>query len=174
FELVIRQQPEYGRMSGFANPKDVRLLAPPLIVQAKAHIEDRICYTLPEYHQSLICKVVLSENIDPVAVQQPSRPATIPIGYDSNLLGTGISNCHVLVDFEENRGGMYFIFPDLGVRAVGIYKLTCYLIHMDLTLDSFPVAATIETQPFQIYPPNEYPGKPAQTQLSKWFAQQGI
>ncbi|KAI8913199.1 hypothetical protein EDD86DRAFT_102359 [Gorgonomyces haynaldii] len=107
YELIIRQQPMSARMSGFANPQDVRLLSPALILQVIIHDNGTKRYTAPDIQEQLLCKIVLSENLDAPTQDLYKREAPIPNGYDSNLLGTPIAPCQVLLDLEETgRQGM--------------------------------------------------------------------
>ncbi|KAI8908424.1 velvet factor [Gorgonomyces haynaldii] len=169
FELIVRQQPLSGRMSGYANPKDIRIIAPPLILQARAFKQGKTV-NLIDNTESLYCKVVLSQNGDSIS---PNRAQQVPMGHDGNLLGTTMSPCHVLRDLDDTEG-MFFLFPDLGIRASGNYQLYCYLIDVELSLEAFPVAAQIATDCFTVYAPKEFPGTPGPTALSSWFHRQGV
>ncbi|KAJ3014044.1 hypothetical protein HKX48_005382 [Thoreauomyces humboldtii] len=44
-------------------------------------------------------------------------PPSVPI-----LLGGLVSSCHILRD-EDGEKGLYFVFPDIGVRTSGLYRL---------------------------------------------------
>ncbi|KAJ3006316.1 hypothetical protein HKX48_000193 [Thoreauomyces humboldtii] len=91
----------------------------------------------------------LTPTIPPPAEHQPGQqqpqeqddpsttiPATDPPTFkpprpkhsysDPVLLGTRVSSCHILRD-EDGTKGLYFAFPDMGVRASGIYRLRFHL-----------------------------------------------
>ncbi|KAI8913198.1 hypothetical protein EDD86DRAFT_102336 [Gorgonomyces haynaldii] len=123
----------------------------------RSYTQSKANNTSPRVQDNLVCFVVLSEDQS----GQDFKKET-PNGYDSNLLGTPITTCQILWEAEGvARQGMFFIFPDLGVRAAGTYTFSCFLMHIDTTKDEFPVSKIIKTQPFHVYPPNVFPGMPS-------------
>ncbi|KAI8908445.1 velvet factor [Gorgonomyces haynaldii] len=69
---------------------------------------------------------------------------------------------------------MFFIFPDLGVRAPGFYRIQCFLMDIDITKSCIPIQATCLTAPFEVHSPKTFPGTQGLTQISKWFSEQGV
>ncbi|KAI8913266.1 velvet factor [Gorgonomyces haynaldii] len=166
YELQVVQAPERGRMSGFANPKDVRIIGPHLITRAVFYKGDERIVVLPEKASTLVCKAVLLE-ISPDSTNAPQ------ISNDANFLGNTTTCCSVLQDLT-GEFGMFFIFPDLGVRAPGQYRIKCFLIDVQLGIESFPVRASCETNLFEIHSPKTFPGTLGLTPLSRCFSEQGV
>ncbi|KAI8906697.1 hypothetical protein EDD86DRAFT_209566 [Gorgonomyces haynaldii] len=129
--------------------------SPPLILQAVIHDNETKRFLIPD-SEKLFVKVVLSGpqmHTDHDLAEKPT------VGYHSNLLGTGITQCREVLDLDEENGlGMFFIFHDLGVRCTGVYYLTCYLITVDIHADETPVSAVCRTDNFTVYAPNDFPG----------------
>ncbi|KAI8908405.1 velvet factor [Gorgonomyces haynaldii] len=90
----------------------------------------------------------------------------------NNLLGNAVSNCHHLNDVN-GKSGMYFYFPDLGIRSPGIYKFRCSLIELDMGSGPMPIHCSVETEPLRIVSPKNYSGPVPPTDLALAFVQQG-
>ncbi|KAI8913267.1 velvet factor [Gorgonomyces haynaldii] len=171
YELSIVQNPIRGRMSGFSSPKDTRLIAPHLILQAKLYDNDRKLIAV-DTEGVLLCKVVLIED-DVPAKKNPVDTPNRELGYDSNILGNTIVNGQLLRD-QHGEIGLFFIFTDLGIRSPGKYRLRCYLMNMEHESDVFPVSAVITTRQFRVFAPKSFPGKIGMTEISKHFLRQGV
>ncbi|KAI8908331.1 velvet factor-domain-containing protein [Gorgonomyces haynaldii] len=152
-ELVIVQSPVRGRMSGFSAPKDTRLIGPQLILQLVCRSKDGTVLVLPDTSR-LLTKVVLLEDDVPAKLNPSPNRAK---GHDSNLLGNPVACCRVLRGLDGEMG-MYFIFPDLGIRSPGRYRLQCFCMEIDLESACFPVTATTTTAQFRVYAPKSFPG----------------
>ncbi|KAI8906824.1 velvet factor [Gorgonomyces haynaldii] len=128
YELVIRQQPLRGRMSGnsMSQKRDRRLITPPLILQLVKYEHDTKIRVDESYSQFL-CHLKL------VRTPHPKRRTTsFELAMDE-LLGTPLSECVLLTD-DTNRQGMFFIFPDLGIVSPGFYQISCQAFRIDLCL----------------------------------------
>ncbi|KAF8880474.1 velvet factor-domain-containing protein [Mucidula mucida] len=87
--------------------------------------------------------------------------------------GAVVSSLHILKDPEngQRRGG-FFVFPDLGVRAEGKYRLKCTLYEV---VDSELVYRNhIFSSVFEVYQSRKFPGMQKSTPLSCSFSEQGI
>ncbi|KAI8908332.1 velvet factor [Gorgonomyces haynaldii] len=171
YELLTIQSPIRGRMSGFSSPKDTRLVGPQLVLQLVCYTDQGMVKVLPDTHL-LMAKVVLLED-DVPAKSNPNPSPNKNLGYDSNLLGNPVTTCQVLRGLDGEMG-MFFIFPDLGLRSPGRYRLQCYCIQIDLTSASFPVTATTTTEQFRVYAPKTFPGSIEMTHITKHFLHQGV
>ncbi|KAJ3162738.1 hypothetical protein HDU86_003711 [Geranomyces michiganensis] len=130
---------------------------------------------------------------DHVRPPSPSGDGLPPPPSSPILLGSLVSECHVLRD-EEGVQGLYFVFPDIGVRTSGRYRLKFNLFVIEL-FDKMgnssnrtfaaeaPLAdqssshlsrASVYSNVFKVYSPKGFPGMAASTTLSTLFAQQGI
>ncbi|KAJ3139186.1 hypothetical protein HDU90_000550 [Geranomyces variabilis] len=119
-------------------------------------------------------------------------PPSYPI-----LLGSLVSACHILRG-EDGIKGLYFVFPNIGMRASGRFclKFSLFIIetfdkagnnppssaggpNSATTTSPYPTSshrsrASVFSNPFQVYSPKRFPGMAASTALSRLFAQQGI
>ncbi|RPD76457.1 hypothetical protein L226DRAFT_377192 [Lentinus tigrinus ALCF2SS1-7] len=95
------------------------------------------------------------------------------------LYGNLVSSPHLLRNLQGRRG-VYFMFPDVGIRQRGRFVLKVTLIKLPRMDDPSALAhhggGTIVTEtrslPFDVYPLRDYVA-PAQTPLTQYFLQQG-
>ncbi|KAG0370135.1 hypothetical protein BGZ54_007565, partial [Gamsiella multidivaricata] len=87
--------------------------------------------------------------------------------------GSSVSSLYPLKDFED--GGTesgFFVFPDLSVRMEGTYRLKFCLYEMvgkDVHFCAFVIS-----DPLVVYSAKKFPGMEESTQLSQYFAEQGL
>ncbi|KAJ3324768.1 hypothetical protein HDV06_006076 [Boothiomyces sp. JEL0866] len=91
--------------------------------------------------------------------------------FQENLLGQTTIEGRVLVDPEDGRPKIFFIFSDLYIKTPGCYRLKCQLI--DLNQPEITVEE-LTTELFNIYKLNEYKKENVHTMLSKSFELQGV
>ncbi|KAF8894988.1 velvet factor-domain-containing protein [Mucidula mucida] len=74
--------------------------------------------------------------------------------------GAVVSSLHILKDPEngQRRGG-FFVFPDLGVRAEGKYRLKCTLYEVvESTAANWYTETNIFSSVFEVYQSRKFPG----------------
>lgn len=152
-------------LGGFSNLPDRRMLDPPLVLKLKIPKTTGSKWL----HDRIICVVTLlttaDKHLGSITKQNSSQPSLI-------LFGETCCHGHVLEDFENpSESSLYFIFADLSVRVKGEFKIACHLVDMN-NLDR--QYTPLVTQPFLIYPPKQFPGMLASTELTKHLFNQGV
>ncbi|KAJ3043844.1 hypothetical protein HK097_001648, partial [Rhizophlyctis rosea] len=92
-------------------------------------------------------------------------------GKTSTTTGIVVSPLYRLKDVD-NRDGLFFVFPDLGVRVEGVYKLRFTLFEImggEVYCGGYCLSDT-----FHVYPAKKFPGMEESTYLSRTFAEQGL
>ena len=95
--------------------------------------------------------------------------------YLSALVGTRTSFIQRMNIGEEDQLPNYrgvFPFNDLSVRKEGKYRLRFHLIEI-VGSDSI-CRATVETDPFRVYQPKEFPGMQSSTRTTEVLKKQGV
>ncbi|KAI8908367.1 velvet factor [Gorgonomyces haynaldii] len=173
FELVVRQQPKKGRMTGFSD--DIRIIGPSLVLQLVVLDNNKtITHISDTETEHFVCSVSL------IQLETGTRVATTVDGDDkhellrnkNNLVGNWISSCHHLEDVD-GRQGMFFLFPDLGVRSPGKYLFLCTLMQLDMSKVESNIVHEITTLEFSIYSPKNCPKPGPITKLARAFIDQG-
>ncbi|KAI0372725.1 hypothetical protein BV20DRAFT_42063 [Pilatotrama ljubarskyi] len=179
YRLEIVQHPD--RTAEFGSSVLTRLpLAPPLIAQLIMRDSSG--------------RTVIDESELPFLVAQlsllsgdgssPMDYVTDGRGHRQNpterlLYGNLVSSPHLLRNLQGRRG-VYFMFPDVGVRQRGRFQLKVTLIRLP-RLDepeaivngvSGTILAEARSLPFDVFPLRDYVA-PAQTPLTQYFLQQG-
>ncbi|KAJ3173200.1 hypothetical protein HDU88_004661 [Geranomyces variabilis] len=135
----------------------------------------------------------------PTGSHQSTGDAYLPPLSFPILLGSLVSACHILRG-EDGVKGLYFVFPNIGLRTSGRFRLKFSLFIIETfdkagnsnsppssagapnsatTKSPYPTPshtsrASVFSNPFQVYSPKRFPGMAASTALSRLFAQQGI
>ncbi|KAF9350302.1 hypothetical protein BGX26_011490 [Mortierella sp. AD094] len=87
--------------------------------------------------------------------------------------GSSVSSLYPLKDFEDNgTESGFFVFPDLSVRMEGTYRLKFCLYEM--VGKDVHFCAYIISDPLVVYSAKKFPGMEESTQLSQYFAEQGL
>ncbi|KAI8908382.1 velvet factor [Gorgonomyces haynaldii] len=173
YEIVVRQQAKKGRMTGFS--QDLRSLCPSLILQVLVKENGRIITQVSEEEcLSLVCTLRLVEvnSTSRAVIDSRDEDRNATLREENNLLGNSAACCQQFVDLHGNPG-MFFLFPDLGIRSPGKYRFQCSVFRIDLELDAMPVLVTEFTQPCSIVSPKNYPRPQGPTRLAKSFVEQG-
>ncbi|KAF8517985.1 velvet factor, partial [Hysterangium stoloniferum] len=146
-------------------------LAPPLFVQLAVRNKSGVFIPADEELPFLVAAITLHDAANPNAEDLSSN---------SELYGTTIAAPQNLRDPEGTRG-VYFIFPDVGVRRRGQWRLHVSL--MRIALVGSPTVLTngdagtrltgAWTNPFDIVPAQGYIA-PSITPLTRHFQSQGI
>nr|XP_018998932.1 uncharacterized protein I203_08530 [Kwoniella mangroviensis CBS 8507]OCF62393.1 hypothetical protein I203_08530 [Kwoniella mangroviensis CBS 8507] len=186
YEMKMRQQPVQARMCGVGEKSDRRPVDPTPIIQLKVMDEngEDITPTDPRSRTSLrrpspgpngmtfmqnpyyflfACLVGGDENEDELHV--------IDDGKTRFLTGTPVSSLYHLKDLD-NTDAAFFVFPDLGVRKEGRYKLKLTLF--EIVDQEVYYCTTMFTSTFSVYSAKKFPGMSKATDLSKSFAEQGL
>ncbi|KAJ3110538.1 hypothetical protein HDU96_006493 [Phlyctochytrium bullatum] len=136
---------------------------------------------------TVVTTTITAPALAPSSTSQPPASATGRMSpvllcegkyYRSNrrvLLGTLTSQCHVLQDVEGNLG-CFFVFPDVAVRASGDYRLRFDLFDLASAVAFGPqkALATVISNEFRVYSPQNFPGMAASTAYTQCFSRQGI
>ncbi|OSD02959.1 hypothetical protein PYCCODRAFT_276499 [Trametes coccinea BRFM310] len=177
YRLEIVQHPD--RTAEFGNSALTRLpLAPPLIAQLV--LRDPSGRTVIDESELPFLVAQLSllsgEGGSPMDYLIDSR------GHNTGerlLYGNLVSSPHLLRNLQGRRG-VYFIFPDVGIRQRGRFQLKVALMRLPRFDDPEAlihgavgsVIAEARSLPFDVYPLRDYVA-PAQTPLTQYFLQQG-
>lgn len=100
-----------------------------------------------------------------VTVSQPSS-------WNSSLVGSLVAVPFVAFDMQS-QPGVFFIFNDLSIRMQGIYRLQFTLFEINPNTPVMPRLATVQSEPFEAFPPKQFPGVSESTELTKHLARQG-
>ncbi|KAI8848175.1 velvet factor [Chytridium lagenaria] len=191
--LEIVQQPVQARISR-ASLRDRRTVDPPPILPVNS-----TQYTIPlplslptplhipQPHPSLSNRVsTLQTSI--TLPTPPSSNSTVPLtsipvridglNYRSNrkvITGTLTSQCFTLVD-PDGRLGCFFVFPEVSVRSSGDYRLKfdLYDLGRAATQGLQTSLATVISDIFHVYSPQNFPGMAASTAYTQCFSRQGV
>ncbi|OCF33977.1 hypothetical protein I316_04323 [Kwoniella heveanensis BCC8398] len=186
YEMKMRQQPVQARMCGVGEKSDRRPVDPTPIIQLKVIDGDGedITPTDPRARSSLhrpspgpngmtfmqnpyyflfACLVGGDEQDDELHV--------IDDGKTRFLTGTPVSSLYHLKDLD-NSDAAFFVFPDLGVRKEGRYKLKLTLF--EIVDQEVYYCTTMNTSTFSVYSAKKFPGMSKASDLSKSFAEQGL
>ncbi|ORY24133.1 velvet factor-domain-containing protein [Naematelia encephala] len=189
YEMSMRQQPIQARMCGVGEKSDRRPVDPTPIIQLKvidrngedvksANISDRddskrklrrpepvqgMSFMQNPYYFLFACLVGGDEKEDELHV--------IEDGKTRFLTGTPVSSLYHLKDLD-NSDAAFFVFPDLGVRKEGRYKLKLTLF--EIVEQEVYYCTTMYTSTFSVYSAKKFPGMQSATDLSRSFAEQGL
>ncbi|KAI8611002.1 velvet factor-domain-containing protein [Chytriomyces sp. MP71] len=156
--LQIVQQPVHARVCGFSIPDRRPIQPPPVIKVSGVNISERS----PLVMFASLWSRDLQQNLSyshkamaPFAYKNATTPAQgrydvlITEGYVQSLLliGTLVSELNVLQDVQRVEG-LYFVYPDLGVRSSGYYRLKFELF--ELGAQGSKVLATCVSDIFQV------------------------
>ncbi|SJX64446.1 uncharacterized protein SRS1_15088 [Sporisorium reilianum f. sp. reilianum] len=180
YQLIIRQQPQQGRLCGLGS-KDKRPLDPLPILQLRILKPDGSEDEDAENSPDLILQVTLRKE-DPFsgthsdAMLVESNDALYP--FMRMLEGRLVASANVARDLDGSRA-CFFVFTDLSIRQEGRFRLAFKLLALgppSLAHASAGghVLAEALTQPFTIYSPRRFPGMTESTELAKCLARQGI
>ncbi|KAI9635682.1 velvet factor, partial [Dioszegia hungarica] len=165
YEMSMRQQPLQARMCSAGEKADRRPIDPPPIVQLKVtdtNGED-VTDTVDPYY-FLYATLVGSD-------EAQTELHVIEDGKTRLLTGTPVSSLYYLKDVNH-RDAAFFVFPDLGVRKEGQYKLKLTLF--EIVDQEVFYCATSFTDTFTVLSAKKFPGMQRATDLSKTFADQGL
>jgi hypothetical protein len=188
YTVAILQEPVQARMSGLTNTASRRMLDPPLVLNVKVKsaaskiVEEKdkenlsmdlVClvelvdgygksqsFASAEYDNHYTC----TQNTEKDAAIDRSKILTL-------LLGQTARSCSYM-NLSENEKSLLFIFSDLSIRVQGHYRISCTVVHLkryDLTkvgalipIEHFHTFSgridKLETELFQVYTPQFYPG----------------
>ncbi|WVQ75321.1 hypothetical protein IAR50_004937 [Cryptococcus sp. DSM 104548] len=185
YELIIRQQPMQARMCGIGDKSDRRPVDPTPIIQLKIIDQhgsditptdprhnilrrpepgpDGMTFVQNPYYFLFACLVGGEEQEDELHV--------IDDGKTRFLTGTPVSSLYHLKDLD-NTDAAFFVFPDLGVRKEGRYKLKLTLF--EIVDQEVYYCTTMFTSTFSVYSAKKFPGMSKATDLSVSFAEQGL
>ncbi|CAO3590308.1 unnamed protein product [Absidia cylindrospora] len=200
YELVIREQPQQCRMSGFGE-KDRRPIDPAPIVQLLIFDDNKPIDLEEQQYPLCILHVSLwsedrTHQLDTVQIinrrTHPSSTAASASTYPAStspssastpsnagsspvrtMTGTLTSSPYVLRDQHEQLG-IYFSFPDIGVRVAKMYCLRFDLVILADSSHMGESVSHIYSNPFITYSVKEFPGMKESSDLAKHLSRQGL
>ncbi|ORX36096.1 velvet factor-domain-containing protein [Kockovaella imperatae] len=173
YELQMRQQPVQARMCGVGEKSDRRPVDPTPIIQLKVIDTDAdplrrpdsgphgMTYMQNPYYFLFACLVGDEDN----------ELHVIDDGKTRFLTGTPVSSLYHLKDLD-NSDAAFFVFPDLGVRKEGRYRLKLTLF--EIIEQEVYYCTTTFTDTFSVFSAKKFPGMQRATDLSRSFAEQGL
>lgn len=168
-QMILRQQPECGRICGFTNLTDRRMLDPPLIIELQGCPTESLEIVASKYSCSL---VLFDTKLKSDASFLFSRFQTDTSGQIyQNMIGPRTVTGTVLKDLDDQMK-IFFVFPDLSIRVKGEYYLECRLVYVTNS-KAILCLPFMETRSFQVYPPKSFPGMLESSELSTSFSDQG-
>ncbi|KAL8663190.1 MAG: hypothetical protein Q9168_008137 [Polycauliona sp. 1 TL-2023] len=184
YNLTVRQQPINCRACGMGE-RDRRLVDPPPIVQLSLHDFDPTSQAdvdaLKTNYNVLHCSLMDSSGKNISQVPDPYDPQKM----SRRLTGSLIASQFIGTDPEappstipDARLGCFFIFPDLSCRQTGIYKLRFTLMRIDIEImptgsSKNLVIQVVDSDPFEVFTPKDFPGLKASNELMKDLKRQG-
>ncbi|KAM0750721.1 hypothetical protein T439DRAFT_380592 [Meredithblackwellia eburnea MCA 4105] len=176
FELVVIQQPEIGAETGLEKMTLGRLPIVPAPV-VKMIVRDESGQEVDVELPYLFCTCALKQEDGTTPVQISRREAE-EASHDperlSALLGNLVRNAHRVTDLDGNLVSV-FVFEDMSVREKGRYTLEFRL--GEAGRPKSPRLAAVVSEPFDVVPWEEYPGRKADdilTPLSRHLHEQSV
>ncbi|KAL8999925.1 MAG: hypothetical protein Q9169_001331 [Polycauliona sp. 2 TL-2023] len=184
YNLTIRQQPINCRACGMGE-KDRRLVDPPPIVQLSLNDYDPTSEADVEALKSnfnvLHCSLINSSGKDTTLAEDSHNPKI----KTRRLTGSMIASQFIGTDpnappssIPDARLGCFFIFHDLSCRQTGVYQLRFTLMHIDVGImptgsSKNLVVQVIDSDPFEVFTPKDFPGLKPSNALMKDLKRQG-
>ncbi|CAO1603601.1 hypothetical protein XANCAGTX0491_007183 [Xanthoria calcicola] len=184
YNLTIRQQPINCRACGMGE-RDRRLIDPPPIVQLSLNNFDPTSAAdvnaLKTNFNVLHCSLIDSSGADITQARDPHDPKKM----SRRLTGSLIASQFVGTDpdapassIPNARLGCFFIFPDLSCRQTGVYRLRFTLMQLNVGIlptgsSSNLMIQVVDSNPFEVFTPKEFPGLKASNDLMKELKRQG-
>ncbi|BGP23597.1 hypothetical protein JCM10295v2_002497 [Rhodotorula toruloides] len=170
YALDVRQQPRQARVAGSGEKADRRPIDPPPIIRLRirrpsalkkpAHLLTGDDLTTPTLTHTLFMFAAL--------VSEDGEEEADEVADNKNALVAGT----VVSSLFHLRDESCFVFPDLSIRTEGRWRFKMSLY--ELTEGGVRFCSSVLTDAFQVYSSKRFPGMSKSTELSKYFAQQGI
>ncbi|KAJ3318739.1 hypothetical protein HDV06_007064 [Boothiomyces sp. JEL0866] len=146
YSVIIRQAPFKGRESGLKQPYLQTHLFPPLILQLEFNKSQTI-EQLASY--CIICNVRLKNVENSVDLTTLANEYYSKYPYTPNLTGVLTLIGKVLLDPDDKKPKIFFIFEDLNIKVVGDYIFECTVVNMKnsttITILSKPFAVALRS-----------------------------
>ncbi|KAI8809079.1 velvet factor-domain-containing protein [Cladochytrium replicatum] len=166
YRLSLLQQPKHSRMCGFGEKVDRRPVDPPPIIQLES-IDAKSPYTpapgLEDSYYFLYASLIAPDSGDELHFLRD--------GKTRSTTGSMVSSLYRLKGID-GKDGVFFVFPDLGVRMDGLYRLKFSLY--EIFNSEIYFCTSIISDVFNVYAAKKFPGMEESTQLSRIFADQGL
>ncbi|SAM83984.1 uncharacterized protein UBRO_06307 [Ustilago bromivora] len=177
YRLIIRQQPQQGRLCGLGS-KDKRPLDPLPILQLRILKQDGTEDEDAENSPNLLTHVSLRKENPTTSTHSESvliESNDFAFPWTRMLEGRLVASANVARDLDGSRA-CFFVFTDLSIRQEGQFRLAFKLMGLTPTSagSGGQVVAEALTEPFQIYSPRRFPGMTESTELAKCLARQGL
>ena len=159
FRLEIRQQPQNARESSEVLV-DRRVINPPPIVQVVIESsrlsEDSIREYLHFKYQ------MVAEILDETGVEDMSKYDAKEGRPGRRMVGKRVLAMSITAKDDDDNLGCFFIFEDISVRVIGVYRLKFSLLMIDPSRFEqqrhVPFLASIVSNSFTVYKPKDFPG----------------
>ncbi|KAH8666851.1 velvet factor-domain-containing protein [Xylariales sp. PMI_506] len=171
FHLIMKQQPEHGRVA-HGKEKDRKPIDPPPFIELRVENNNSVDGRLFMSSPYLILQAIL----------EPAPGTTIK-GHttrtvNSLLMGTTVASVNRLKDEGNNDIGI-FVFPDLTVKSTGLFVLRFVLLNMEESGDlaspgDWVTVCECYSQTFTVHNQRNFPGLAESTPLTRSFADQGV
>jgi hypothetical protein len=173
-------------MCGFGD-KDRRFLSPPPCVRLRivdtvigAEMTD-IASVDVSFYALLVELWSVDETTDLSLIPSNAKSVTSSAARTRNLIGSLVATAFKLYDLNDTLG-IWFILQDLSVRTEGEYKLKFSFVNLEPVAElqnpplytSAPIISYTFSRPFRSYSAKKFPGVIDTTELSRYFAMQGI
>ncbi|KAI8805297.1 velvet factor-domain-containing protein [Cladochytrium replicatum] len=166
YRLSLLQQPKQSRMCGFGEKVDRRPVDPPPIIQLEFTDAQSSFTPAPGLESSyyfLYASLIAPDSVDELHFLRD--------GKTRSTTGSMVSSLYRLKGIDGKEGA-FFVFPDLGVRMEGIYRLKFSLY--EIVNSEIYFCISIISDIFNVYAAKKFPGMEESTQLSRTFAEQGL
>lgn len=165
--------------------RDRRLIDPPPIVQLSLNNFDPTSTAdvnaLKTNFNVLHCSLIDSSGTDITQARDPHDPKKLSRRLTGSLIASqfiGTDPDTPASNIPNARLGCFFIFPDLSCRQTGVYRLRFTL--MQLNVGIIPTGSSanlmiqvVDSHPFEVFTPKEFPGLKASNDLMKELKRQG-
>lgn len=165
--------------------KDRRLVDPPPIVQLSLTEYDPSSpadvAALKYPYNFLHCALIDNSGSDITETQDLHDPKRMSRRLTGCLMASpfiGTDPAAPTSTVPDARLGCFYIFPDLSCRQTGIYRLRFTLVHVGVEImptgsSSNLTVGFVESDPFEVFTPKEFPGMQASNDLVKELKRQG-
>ena len=105
-------------------------------------------------------------------------PIQVEQKHAKNMMGENFANVGQYED-EHGNQALFFIFPDLSIRAEGRYRLKMDLLQLEIPGDGVPqrpgrIVAECLSHIFTVFQAKRFPGMMHSTELTRALAKQGV
>ncbi|KAL9600316.1 MAG: hypothetical protein Q9219_003266 [cf. Caloplaca sp. 3 TL-2023] len=183
YNLTIRQQPIAARACGMGE-RDRRVIDPPPIIQLTLKNFDPRSVAdvdaLRNPHNAIHCTLLDQSGSDITQSQDTHNPGRTSRRLTGSIMASpfvGIDPSAPASNLKNARMGSFFIFPDISCRQIGHYRLRFTLVQQTVeslfTGGQSSILGVIESDIFEVFTAQSFPGMRASTDLMMDLKRQG-